>query len=84
MATLANMIAFHSARLTALDNWAAVQSAMAEPNDRIGAVAQTLGVSDLGALSVIAMAHGRCPERSQIVADLEALDYLRNLIDSDR
>lgn len=68
----------------AIDNWGAVQSAMASSQgDSVTAVARTLGVTDLGAQSVIAMAGGPLPARSQVEAQLNALDYLRHVVDGN-
>lgn len=84
MATLARMTELHSARLRALDNWAAVRSAMAAPTDRLAAIAQELGVSELGALSVLAMANGPLPARRYVEEQLRSLEYLRDLVDKGR
>lgn len=78
------MIEFHRARLMAIDNWGAVQSAMASQADSVTAVCQTLGVTSLGAHSVIAMANGPLPERGQVESQLNALDYLRHVVDGNR
>lgn len=76
------MIEFHRARLVAIDNWSAVQSAMATQSDSVTAVAQTLGVTDLGAQSVIAMAgNGPLPARGHVEAQLNSLDQVRRVVD---
>ena len=77
------MIEFHSARLKAIDNWGIVQQAMTSQTDTVTAVARALGVTSLGAHSVIAMAGGPLPERRQIESQLSSLDYLRHLVDGN-
>ncbi|MGH3357549.1 MAG: hypothetical protein ACRDO7_02015 [Nocardioidaceae bacterium] len=78
------MTEYHHARLIAIDNWPTAQSAMTSRTDRIAAVAQALGISEFGAQSVLVMAEGPLPERRHVEANLNALDYLRRLIDGDR
>ncbi|UPK75017.1 hypothetical protein MU582_21720 [Nocardioidaceae bacterium SCSIO 66511] len=75
------MIEFHRARLVAIDNWSAVQGAMATQGDSVTAIAHALGVSHLGAHSVIAMANGPIPARSHVESQLNSLDQLRRIVD---
>lgn len=79
--TLAAMTEFHQARLVALDNWSQAESALATHGDRVGAMSKALGVSDLGAQSVLAMAGRPLPQRSRIAAELSSLQYLQRLVD---
>lgn len=78
--TLAAMTEFHQARLVALDNWSAAESALASQGDRVGAVSKALGVSDLGAQSVLAMAGRPLPQRSRIASELSSIQYLQRLL----
>lgn len=78
--TLAAMTEFHQARLVALDNWSTAESALSSQGDRVGAVAEALGVSDLGAQSVLAMAGGPLPQRSRIAAELSSIQYLQQML----
>lgn len=82
--TLAAMTEFHRARIIALDNWTTVQTVMASPSDRVAAIAQALGVTDLGALSILAVAGGPPPERRLLESQLSSFAYLRGLIDNHR
>lgn len=78
------MIEFHRARLMAIDNWGTVQQAMAaQGTDSVTAVSRALGVTSLGAHSVIAMAGGPLPERRQVESQLNSLDYLRQVVDGN-
>ncbi len=75
------MIEFHHARLMAIDNWSTVQTAMATQSDSVSAISRALGVSSLGAHSVIAMASGPLPPRGQVESQLNSLDQLRRIVD---
>ncbi|UYM07323.1 hypothetical protein [Solicola gregarius] len=75
------MIEFHRARLMAIDNWSTVQGAMAAQGDSVSAIAHALGVSHLGAHSVIAMANGPLPSRRHVESQLNSLDQLRRIVD---
>jgi len=77
------MIEFHHARLKAIDNWNTVQTAMATQSDSVSAISHALGVSNLGAHSVIAMASGPLPPRGQVESQLNSLDRLRRMVDGD-
>ena len=78
--TLAAMTEFHQARLVALDNWPRAESALATQGDRVGALSKALGVSDLGAQSVLAMAGGPLPQRSRVASELSSIEYLQHLL----
>lgn len=75
--TLRSLTEFHRARLIALDNWTLVQQAMASASYPVGALAQALGVTEIGAHSVIAMLRGPIPERAQIEEHLSELEEIR-------
>lgn len=81
--TLASMIEFHRARLVAIDNWGAAEAALAARGDRIDAIARQLGVTDLGAQSILAMAGGPLPSRVRIESELGSLEYLQRMIDGE-
>jgi len=78
--TLTAMTEFHKARLVALDNWPAAESALSAKGDRVGALSKALGVSDLGAQSVLAMAGGPLPQRSTIESELNSMQYLQHML----
>lgn len=69
-------IEFHRARLAALDNWNIVQEALAGDNP-VRTISRVLGVTNLGAHSVIAMLRGRRPERAEVERQVETLEQLR-------
>ncbi|MDN5853775.1 MAG: hypothetical protein L0K86_13205 [Actinomycetia bacterium] len=74
------MTEFHQARLVALDNWSAAESALSAQGDRVGAISKALGVSDLGAQSVLAMAGRPLPHRSTIASELSSMQYLQRML----
>lgn len=80
--TLDSVIEFHRARLVGLDNWVLAQKTMLLADDPVHDIAQALGISDLGAHSVIAMLRAPRPERSQIVEQVNMLERLQEAAES--
>lgn len=77
---LAAITEFHHARLAALDNWDAVTDAMYAPGDAVSAVGQLLGVTNVGAYSVLAMMRGPMPERAHLEARLQMFERIHTLL----
>lgn len=75
-ARLGNVIEFHRARLVALDNWSAAQTALTVSDDPVASVSRALGVTDLGAHAVISMLRGQRPDRSYVVREISRLERL--------
>ncbi|MGH3424966.1 MAG: hypothetical protein ACRDO8_09565 [Nocardioidaceae bacterium] len=66
-------IEFYRARLAALDRWHEVEDAMAA-SPPVPAVEGLLGVTELGARAVVAMAERPLPERTEIESRLRMLE----------
>lgn len=74
---LGSLLDFHRARLIALDNWNLVQQVMASSSYPVHAIVRALGVTELGAHSVIAMLRGPIPDRAEIESHLWELERIR-------
>lgn len=74
------MTEFYRARLVAVDNWSKVQSALTTRGDRVTLLVNALGISVLGAYSVLAILDSP-PSRGSIEAQLRSLQHLRMRID---
>ncbi len=70
------MTDFYRARLVAIDNWSLVQSTLTTQGDRVKMLADALGISELGAYSVLAILDSP-PARGKVEAQLWALHDLR-------
>ncbi|WP_375001476.1 hypothetical protein [Aeromicrobium sp. CTD01-1L150] len=75
---MSSLMEFHRARLVALDNWNLAQEAMASSSFPVRALTETLGVTELGAHSIIAMLRSESvPERAHIEQHLHELEQMR-------
>ncbi|UYM07701.1 hypothetical protein [Solicola gregarius] len=74
--SLGSVIEFHRARLVALDNWGAAQEALCVSDDPVRSISRALGITSLGAHSVIAMLRGQRPERSVVEREVRRLERL--------
>ena len=74
--SLRSVIEFHRARLVALDNWGTAQAALSTSDDPVGSVSRALGITALGAHSVIAMLRGQRPDRAVIEREVRKLERL--------
>lgn len=81
-ATLGSVIEFHRARLAALDNWSLVQETMSVTDNPVRAISRALGVTDLGAHSVIAMLRAHRPERAEVARQVAMLERLQEAAES--
>lgn len=80
--TLGSVLEFHRARLAALDNWSVVQETMAVTDSPVRAISRLLGVTELGAHSVIAMLRAQRPERAEVAQQVEMLERLQEAAES--
>lgn len=74
---LGSVIEFHRARLAALDNWNLVQETMSVTDNPVRAISGLLGVTHLGAHSVIAMLRAQLPDRAEVAQQVEMLERLQ-------
>ena len=74
--SLCSVLEFHRARLVALDNWNAAQEALAASDDPVGSVSRALGITNLGAHSVIAMLRAHRPDRTAVEREVRRLECL--------